>query len=167
MTLSKEKAGALCFLVVAITYGYMTGDIPSLPSDKFAPMTASTLPTALAWITGVLSFLLLVLPQQGETDDFLSVFKGLNWGRTIILLALMVAYGASFDWLGFNLATIFFLTACVYVLGERRWKVILLTSIPITLAFWFILTQLLEITLREGELYFIVIKPAINFLGLN
>ncbi len=163
MTLSKEKAGALCFLVVAIAYGYMTGDIPSLPSDKFAPMTASTLPTFLAWITGVLSFLLLILPQRGETDDFLSVFKGLNWIRTFTLLALMVAYGASFNWLGFNLATILFLTASVYVLGERRWKVILLTSIPVTLAFWFILTKLLEITLREGELYFTVI----NLLGLN
>ncbi|MEH6633403.1 MAG: tripartite tricarboxylate transporter TctB family protein [Halopseudomonas aestusnigri] len=163
MTLTKEKAGALCFLVVAIAYGFMIGDIPSLPSDKFAPMTASTLPTALAWITGTLAFLLLIIPQRGETDDFLSVFKGLNWGRTFTLLALMVAYGASFNWLGFVLATIFFLTASVYVLGERRWRVILLTSIPVTLVFWFILTKLLEITLREGELYFAVIK----LLGLN
>ncbi|WP_085899091.1 tripartite tricarboxylate transporter TctB family protein [Kiloniella majae] len=153
MTLSKEKAGALCFLVLAIAYGMEARHIPLFPGDELEPFTARTMPIALSWLTGIVSFLLLVLPQREETDDILSVFRGLNWGRTSILIGLMVFYGLTLSPLGFLLSTVLFLIGGIYALGERRWSVILLSSVPATVGFWFILDKLLGIYLAPGEIF--------------
>ncbi len=156
MSISKDKAGALGFLVLAIFYGYYAGEVKMLPGDENEPFNAQTMPTALAWLTGLASFLLLVLPGRNKDDDVLDAFRGLNWGRTIRLMILMVIYGLTLSYFGFLISTIIFLIGGIYTLGERRWKVILLTSIPVTIVFWFILTQMLEIYLAPGEIFYLM-----------
>ena len=159
MTLSKEKAGALCFLILAITYGVGAGKIAMIPGDELEPFNAQTMPKALAWLTGIVSFLLLIIPQRGQTDDFLSVFKGLNWPKTLLLLGLMVFYGFALTGLGFLLSTILFLIGGIYALGERRWKIIILSAVPTAVGFWLILDKLLGIYLAPGDIF--------SFLGAN
>ena len=60
MTLSKDQIGALVFLCLSLTYGYYAGQITMLPGDEFEPFHARTLPTALAGLGILFSFLLLV-----------------------------------------------------------------------------------------------------------
>jgi putative tricarboxylic transport membrane protein len=62
-------------------------------------------------------------------------------------------YGLSLDWIGFLLATILFLMGGFYILGERRWKILLSVSIGFVVVFWYSLTQLLEIYLAPGRLF--------------
>ena len=140
------------FLVLSVAYGWYAQEIPLVPGTEEDPLTARTMPTVLAWTGGIASALLLILPQQGETQRFLDVFKGKNWVKAISLMVLMVAYGLSFTWLGFTISTILFLFAGIYLLGERRWTVLLPVSLILPIAFWALLTQALGIYLAPGEL---------------
>lgn len=155
MTLSRDKAGALAFLALAIAYGMFIQDIPLLPGDEMEPFNARTLPKALAWGMGIVSFLMLVLPTRNKEEavPFLTVFKGLNWLKALALLASMVAYGLALKPMGFILATILFLLAGQLILGERRPLILFLASVPLVIAFWFILSQLLDIYLDPGDLF--------------
>ncbi|WP_020593410.1 tripartite tricarboxylate transporter TctB family protein [Kiloniella laminariae] len=153
MTLSKEKLGALCFFILAIAYGFEAQQIRLLPGDQFEAFTARTMPYALAWLTGLVSFLVLVLPQKGSGETFTRVFQGLNWPPTILMMVLMVLYGLALTPLGFLLSTVLFLIAGIYTLGERRWKIILLTAVPSAVGFWFILVKLLNVYLAPGEIF--------------
>ncbi len=153
MTISKEKAGALCFLVLAIAYGVGAGQIVMIPGDELEPFNAQTMPKALAWLAGIVSFLILILPQREKTDDFLAVFKGLNWPKTILLLGLIVFYGFALTGLGFLFSTILFLVGGIYSLGERRWKIILFSAVPTAVGFWLILNKLLGIYLDPGDIF--------------
>ena len=60
MSINRDKFGALLFLCLALIYGFYVGDIPLLFGDEDAPFNARTLPNALAWILGVVSFIQLM-----------------------------------------------------------------------------------------------------------
>ena len=153
MFISKEKAGALMFLVLSIVYGWHAHEIRMLPGDELEPFNAQTMPIALAWMTGIVSFLLLILPQRKGSGDFVAAFLGLNWGRTALLMVLMVFYGLTLTALGFILSTFLFLVGGILALGECRWQRILPVAIILPVVFWFILTQLLDVYLAKGEVF--------------
>ncbi|MEH6403764.1 MAG: tripartite tricarboxylate transporter TctB family protein [Sneathiella sp.] len=158
MTITKDKAGAFAFLVLALAYGLNIGDIPMLPGDEDEPFNAKTMPIFLAWFMGGVSFLMLVTRSTNEngSDPVVAAFTGLQWGKTAQLLGLMIFYGFTITFLGFIPATILFILGGLWILEERRLKVLLLTSIPLTVIFWYILSQLLGIYLTHGELFFML-----------
>jgi putative tricarboxylic transport membrane protein len=69
------------------------------------------------------------------------------------LLVLVVAFALALDWVGFFIATIFFLIGGYWLLGERRIKTLLVASVPFAGGIWFVLTQLLDIYLAPGQLF--------------
>lgn len=158
MTFTKDKTGAFAFLVLALAYGLNIGDIPMLPGDEDEPFNAKTMPYFLAWVMGGVSFLMLVTRSRNETgaDSVVKAFQGLYWGKTIQLLGLMVFYGMTITFLGFIPSTILFIFGGLWILEERRLKVLLLVSVPVTVIFWYILSQLLGIYLTHGELFFLL-----------
>lgn len=151
----KEKVGALLFMMFSIAYGALIPriDIPFfLQEDVF---TSKTMPTALAILGGIVSFLIIVLPSSSNEEDRVeAAFKGLDWKNTILLVILMVIYGLTIKVVGFILSTILFLILGFWILGERRIKVILLSSIPLVVIFWYVLSQLLDIYIDPGSLFF-------------
>jgi putative tricarboxylic transport membrane protein len=150
MTLTKERIGALFFLVLSIGYGYYAGEIRLYPGDELDPMTARTLPYFLAAMGVVFSLILLVSAKQ---EDHGASIAGLNWKPVIALMLLTLGYGFSLDWLGFLISTTLFLIAGFRILGEKRIKVLLLVAVPFVFIFWFGLTQLLEIYLAPGRIF--------------
>ena len=150
MTLSKERIGALFFLVVSIVYGYLASEIKLYPGDELDPMTAQTLPYVLSAMGIAFSLFLLI---NGDHKDFGSGFARLNWKPVIALMLLTLFYGFSLDWLGFLISTTVFLIAGFRILGEKRIKVLLLVAVPFVFIFWFGLTQLLDIYLAPGRIF--------------
>ena len=150
MTLTKERIGALFFLVLSMAYGYYGNDIKLLPGDEYEAMTARTVPFFLALLGIGLSLVLLV---TGNKEDDNSTATQQEWQPVALLLVLTLLYGLSLDWIGFLLATILFLMGGFYILGERRWKILLSVSIGFVVVFWYSLTQLLEIYLAPGRLF--------------
>ncbi|HBU98817.1 tripartite tricarboxylate transporter TctB family protein [Thalassospira lucentensis] len=153
MSINRDKFGALLFLCLALIYGFYVDDIPLLFGDEDAPFNAQTLPNALAWILGVVSFIQLVMPANQEAGNLSAAFRGLKWGPVVQLAVLMVFYGFTIRYLGFLISTTIFLVGGFAVLGERRIKVLLGASIPVVFIFWYLLTQLMGIYLAPGDIF--------------
>ncbi len=151
MTMTKDHIGGLVFLSLSIAYGFYAGDIALLPGDEYEPFHAQTLPYALAILGGILS-LALLLSAENTADNKLHL-TGYDFALVAKLLVLVVLFALALDWLGFLLATVFFLIAGYWLLGERRVKTLLTASIPFAVGIWLSLTQLLDIYLAPGQLY--------------
>ena len=161
MRLTLDKIGALAFLAFAITYGSLINDIPLFPGDEDLPFNARTMPKVLAWLMAIVAFLMLVLPTDSENkksenkkSSARQIFTGLNWRRTLSLIGLMVFYGLTLPFLGFILATIVFLIGSIRLMGEKRWSIILISAIPLTILFWGLLDQVLGIFLSPGDIFY-------------
>ncbi|MGY5615183.1 tripartite tricarboxylate transporter TctB family protein [Vibrio brasiliensis] len=148
--LSRDRVGAMIFLIVCLCYGYQTSQIPMFPGDEYEPFTARTLPTILTFIGVGLSLILLVTGQPDVKSGAVLEFK---WKLLIGFLVLMALYGVGLTYIGFVLATSLFLLAGFYLLGERRVKVLLGASFPFVIAFYLLLTQGLDIYLEPGVIF--------------
>ncbi len=148
--LSRDRIGALIFLVVTLIYGYQITNIALFPGDEFEPFTARTLPYLLTIAGVVLSLLLLI---TGKNDEQSGATVGFNWKLLISFLVLMAAYGVGLTWLGFVLSTSLFLLGGFLLLGERRKSILFGASFPFVTAFWLLLTQGLDIYLESGYIF--------------
>ncbi|MGR5151687.1 tripartite tricarboxylate transporter TctB family protein [Photobacterium swingsii] len=148
--LSRNRVGALIFLVISLIYGYQSQQIPLFPGGEFEPFTARTLPNLLS-IAGVILSLLLVV--MAKDDRHSGAITGFNWKLLIGFLVLMAAYGVGLTWLGFLLSTSLFLLGGFLLLGERRKSVLFGASFPFVTAFWLLLTQGLDIYLEPGYIF--------------
>jgi len=154
MTLSKDQIGALVFLCLSLTYGYYAGQITMLPGDEFEPFHARTLPTALAGLGILFSFLLLVTGTlAADRKECRVVLSGYDFVLVAKLLLLIVVFALALQWIGFLLATMLFLIGGYWLLGERRPRTLLVASVPFAVGIWFILAQLLDIYLAPGQLF--------------
>ena len=155
MTNNKNLIGGALLLLFSAVYGVLALQLDSgggLAAGGFSPRT---LPLILA-VAGVILSLLLMLSRPAEDPGAQPLSRhlaALNWRPALLLCAMMLLYAAIFPYLGFVLATIIFLCGCMGVLGIRSPKVLVLASVPVTLVFWFILSQLLGIYLAPGELF--------------
>ncbi|MCG6215115.1 tripartite tricarboxylate transporter TctB family protein [Vibrio furnissii] len=148
--LCRDRVGAMIFLVLSLCYGYQSTLIPMFPGDEFEPFTARTLPTLLTYAGVGLSLLLLVV---GQPDKKSGAVMSFNWKLLIGFLVLMALYGAGLTYLGFVLATGFFLMAGFYILGERRKSILFGASFPFVIAFYLLLTQGLDVYLEPGLIF--------------
>lgn len=150
MQLSKERIGALFFLLLSLVYGYYGSEIRLYPGDELEPMTARTLPYVLAMLGAGLSLFLLITASSPTQSDKV---EHREWMPVVLLILLTLVYGQVLDWLGFIVSTALFLIGGFWILGERRWRILLQISVPFVLIFWYGLTQLLEIYLAPGRLF--------------
>ncbi|MEH6577697.1 MAG: tripartite tricarboxylate transporter TctB family protein [Amphritea sp.] len=150
MIITKDHIGGLVFLCLSVVYGYYAGDIALLPGDEYEPFHAQTLPIALAFLGGILSLGLLFTADKGAENKL--KLKGYDFLLVAKLLVMVVLFALALDWVGFMLATVFFLISGYWLLGERRPKMLLLASVPFAAGIWFVLTQLLDIYLAPGQL---------------
>ena len=151
MHLSKDHIGGLLFLGLSVAYGYYAYEIRMFPGDQFEPFNAQTVPIALSWIGGVIALLMLATGSRDRADGL--SFAGLNVVLVAKLMVLVWVFAQALQWLGFLLATIVFLIAGYWLLGERRLKTLLVASVPFGLVFWFLLAQVLEIYLAPGQVW--------------
>ncbi|WP_432453752.1 tripartite tricarboxylate transporter TctB family protein [Agarivorans sp. QJM3NY_29] len=149
MQLSNQRIGGLVFLLLSLFYGYFSYDIQLFAGAEFEPFTPRTLPQFLA-ISGLVCSLALII---GGGQDLLTSLKHTQWQAVTKLLAVMFAYGWFVNWLGFVLATIFFLVLSFRLMGETKHKKAIMVAVIFTLVFWALLTQILDIYLEPGQLW--------------
>lgn len=155
----KDKYGALFMLLLSIAYGLKAFDIPLTIMAQRESFNARTLPFGLAIAGTVLSLLILVLPSVQEADgsaSLKSTFSGLDWKRVFLLLANMVFFGLIMNFLGFVIASVLFLMGGMWILGERRLWIMLLSSIPLVLGIWLLMARLLGMYIAPGEIFYLL-----------
>ncbi len=151
MNLRNNTLGGVIFLIVSLLYGYHSSQIAMLPGDEFAPFNAQTLPYYLSLIGAFLS-VVMILRSLKSSPERISIKKR-HLKTFSMLIFLMAAFAFAIDWIGFFLATNLFLIGGFLIMGERRIKVILISSLPFSLFIWFSLSELLGIYLAPGKLF--------------
>ncbi len=156
--MNREKAGALFFLALSLAYGALAFQIPLIFLSRGETFNARSMPYGIAAAGVVLSLLILILPvvPGNESKTIGRALGGLDWRRAIFLIVLMVAYSLAIPWIGFIAASVLFLMAGFYILGERNIKLILLSSIPLVIVLWLLLSKVLGMYIAPGELFYII-----------
>ncbi|MFN3227206.1 MAG: tripartite tricarboxylate transporter TctB family protein [Hyphomicrobiales bacterium] len=139
--MSRDRIGALLLLVFFVAYGYLSTSITLLPFQLNQAFHARTAPQFLTFVGIVLGLFLLVKPGDDRPVDT----SGMTFKRVAVLCGLMIFYGLTVRLLGFILSTSIFLMGGFWVMGERRWLVLIGASIPVVVGFWLLMTQGLDV----------------------
>ena len=153
---------ALGVLLVCAVYGYaawfaMDDLLP--PIMRRNPIWPSTFPKVLA-IMGVIFAISVILNlEKEEAKDPTAMeinymrLTDYNIGQAIGLLALMVLYAFALRPVGFLASTFIFLSAGSYILGERRYVLMTVTSALAAGVVWYLVEQVLGIFLRPLPIF--------------
>lgn len=159
--LTRQRIGALLFLLLSLFYGAQISDIPQLPVDAVEVMNARSFPWVLSCVGVLLSIALFV--TGGESSPS-SVAKGVTGFRArdvvsaLLLLCWTALYAWFLGWLGFLLATALFLAGGFALLGERRALLIAGTALVAAGALFMVLRYGLGLYLPAGSLWSLLLS---------
>ncbi|MDC0736877.1 tripartite tricarboxylate transporter TctB family protein [Cognatishimia sp. SS12] len=146
---------AFFILLLCLAYGYaafftMDGLLP--PIMKRSPIWPSSFPKVLC-IGGILMSLSILLKlekpigAEKSPDIDLTRLGDYNVAQAVMLLCLMVAYALLLRPLGFLASTFLFLTIGSYLLGERRYGLMVLVAALAAGSVWWLVDSVLGIFL--------------------
>jgi putative tricarboxylic transport membrane protein len=143
---------AVLFLLMCLIYGYtaffsMDGSLP--PFMQRNPIWPSTLPKLLSVLGIGVAFLVLFTKSEATESDI--DYRNLGRykiGHALFLMGLMVVYALSLRPIGFIISTAGFLCLGGYVLGERKFHILVPVAIVATLSIWYLVQEVLGIFLR-------------------
>jgi len=145
---------ALVLVWICLTYGYaawFTMDGGLAPFMKRNPIWPSTFPKVLSVFGLVASLIILFGLEKGEAKEVDIDYRRLgdyHLGQALLLLGLMVAYALCLRPLGFLFSTTAFLLLGSFILGERKWALMVPVAVIATLIVWYLVQQVLGIYLR-------------------
>ncbi|MCY4180836.1 MAG: tripartite tricarboxylate transporter TctB family protein [Litoreibacter sp.] len=145
---------ALILLGVCLAYGYaawFTMDGNLAPFMKRNPIWPSTFPKVLS-VFGIVATLFILLGFEKGTLKVADIdYRRLteyHLGQALLLLALMVAYALCLRTLGFIPSTSAFLILGSFILGERKWLVLIPVALIATVFVWYLVQEVLGIYMR-------------------
>ncbi len=163
MTMSLDRWVALGVLLLCAVYGYtawfqMDELLP--PIMQRNPIWPSTFPKVLS-ILGIIFALVVVLNLEKEEAKDPSAMEinymrltDYNLGQALGLLGLMVVYAFALRPVGFLASTFLFLFLGGYILGERKFILMTITSGLAAGIVWYLVEQVLGIFLRPLPIFF-------------
>ncbi|MGI9295932.1 MAG: tripartite tricarboxylate transporter TctB family protein [Pseudomonadales bacterium] len=148
---------ALVILGICLIYGYtawFTMDDALAPFMRRNPIWPSTFPKVLS-ILGIIASMIIVLglekAEQKEADTDSLDYRRLteyNLGQALLLLGLMVVYAVCLRPVGFLISTSVFLIAGAFILGDRKWHVMIPVAVIASFFVWYLVQQVLGIYMR-------------------
>jgi len=147
---------ALILLGICLAYGYaawFTMDGSLAPFMKRNPIWPSTFPKVLS-VLGIVATTIILLgfeknaSESKEADIDYRRLGDYFLGQALMLLALMVIYALCLRPLGFLISTSGFLILGSFILGERKWQIMLPVALIATFVVWYLVQQVLGIYMR-------------------
>jgi len=81
-----------------------------------------------------------------------SLWAGTRWRKVLVIVALLLIYGAGFEALGFIPCTLALLLVLMWFIDPVRWWVALVIAVVATFGVWYAVTVWLKIQLPAGVL---------------
>lgn len=81
-----------------------------------------------------------------------AIFGGRYAKNIIYAISFILAYALLLERIGFLLCTLFFIAACLKIIGSKKWPAVIGISISIALGAYVLFELLLSIQVPEGEL---------------
>ncbi|HCU08545.1 MAG TPA: hypothetical protein DF480_06250 [Clostridiales bacterium] len=128
------------------------------PEDPTITLNSDFFPKVLVLglIAASLSMMLIAyMSEKGEQFDSISLRKP-AMQRVVLILAATMIYALVMKPLSFILGGMLYLFAVTFVLGNRKWKQMLLVSVIAPIVVFYIFKNVLGITLPMGILKFIL-----------
>ena len=143
---------AVFFLTVSIIYGYAAFNYELLPFERNMAFLPNTMPMALSVIGVVLSLLLVLAPRakssEGDLGDIdLETVRSFKLGQAFGLAAAMVLYAVLLRPIGFLAATTLFIAGSAFVLGERKFHILVPVAVVTAVGIWYLVQETLGIFL--------------------
>jgi len=146
---------AMIILLICLAYGYaafFTMDDSLAPFLRRNPIWPSTFPKILSVMAIVCALLILLGFEKSSGEPSASEINyrrltDYKLGQAIALLGLMVAYAMLLRPAGFLLSTFGFLAAGSFILGERKYHVMALSSSIAAGVVWYLVDRVLGIFL--------------------
>ena len=127
-------------------FGEQLGSSPGDVGPSWYPFWAAALMGGAAIVVGYRAFR-SVLPAEGVFTGRESVFSVLK------LIVPMFAYAASFQWLGFYLATAAYMGFFASYIGKYKWWAVILTAIVTPLAIYLLFEVAFRLLLPKSIFY--------------
>ncbi|MEM1288340.1 MAG: tripartite tricarboxylate transporter TctB family protein [Pseudomonadota bacterium] len=157
--LSLDRWIALIFVLFCCVYGYaafFTMDQLLPPFMQRNPVWPSTFPKALSILGIVVGLIVLSGIEKVGTEEKEPSATDINYrklteyklGQALSLLGLMVVYAIALRPAGFLIATTLFLIVGSFILGERKFHIMIPVALLATGFVWYLVQQVLGIFLR-------------------
>jgi putative tricarboxylic transport membrane protein len=108
---------------------------------------------AFFWV-GILmcAFALIIIGQVIRRPDatLASLWDGTRWGKVLIVVALLLVYGAGFSTIGFIPSTLVLLLVLMLFIDPVDWRVAVVIAVAATFGVWAALSMWLKIQLPAG-----------------
>ena len=153
---------ALILLGICIIYGYtawFTMDASLAPFMRRNPIWPSSFPKVLS-VLGILACLIILsgLEKGGEKIGEIDHRRlgDYFYGQALLLLGLMVLYALCLRPVGFLVSTSAFLIMGSFLLGERKWHIMIPVAFVATGSVWYLVQEVLGIFLRPLPAFMVV-----------
>jgi putative tricarboxylic transport membrane protein len=126
-------------------------DAQLAPFMRRNPIWPSTFPKALSILGIAMSLIILLGLEKSEQKIGEIDYRRLgdyHIGQALFLLGLMVVYAMLLRPAGFLFSTSGFLILGSFILGERKWHIMVPISVIATLFVWYLVQQVLGIYMR-------------------
>ncbi len=150
-----DKWIAALFLVGSIVYGYAAFNYPLLPFERNMSFLPNTLPMVLSVLAALLSLVILLSPRAAADEDGdvlgtidFTKFREYKVGQALLLIAAMILYALALRPVGFILATTLFLAGTSWILGERKYHIMIPVALAGAFFIWYLVQEALGIFLR-------------------
>ena len=152
---------AFVILCAALAYAYaafFTMDASLPPFMKRNPIWPSTFPKVLCVLTILTSLFILLgfekAPDNGKKPDIDYRRLGdYHLPQALMLLGLMVAYALFLRPAGFLFSTFAFLSVGAFILGERKFHILLPVTAIASFCVWYLVDEVLGIFLRPWPFF--------------
>ena len=145
---------AVLFLLLSLIYGYTAFTYELLPFERNMAFLPNTMPIVLSVLGGILAFVLIFVPEtaadggDAQVNIDVSNLRQYKLGQAITLLLAMVLYALALRPIGFIASTVLFLFGGSYILGERRYLIMIPIALTGAISIWYLVQEVLGIFLR-------------------
>lgn len=150
-----DKWIALFFLLLCVVYGYASFTYPLLPFELYMVFLPNTLPMALSVLGSFLALVILLSPKgtadaDGDVlgDIDIAKLREYKIGQALGLVGAMIIYALALRPVGFVGATTLFLVGTGYLLGERKFQLMIPVALIGAGTVWYLVQEALGIFLR-------------------
>ena len=149
-----DKWIAVLFLLLSLIYGYTAFTYELLPFELNTSFKPNTMPMALSVLGIIIAFVLIFAPKTAAEDGGaertidVSNLGQYKLGQAAALLLAMVLYALALRPVGFLASTALFLAGGSFILGERRYLVMIPIALIGALSIWYLVQEMLGIFLR-------------------
>lgn len=145
---------ALILLGICMVYGYtawFTMDAGLAPFMQRNPIWPSTFPKVLSVLAIGACLVIVFGIEKSEAKEAEIDYRRLHeykLGQAVMLLGLMVAYALCLRPVGFIFSTSGFLILGSFILGERKWVLMVSVALIATMVVWYLVQEVLGIYMR-------------------